>query len=139
MVWPENFKTMKQDSIKEQKDLQQVIGTLLRWGVSLACVVAMIGGIIYLVQYGSDPLPDYTVFQSGAASGITWSGIWQGVLSGQAVAWILLGVIILIFTPVLRVFFSLITFSLERDWLYVGITAIVLFIILSNMLEGVGG
>ncbi len=124
---------------KEQKDLQQHIGTTLRWGVFLACLIAIAGGVYYLIREGGNPVPDYTTFRREPSSHVTWPEIWQGVIHLQAEGLIFLGVIVLIFTPVLRVILSLVTFSLERDWLYVGITALVLLIIIGNMLEGVGG
>lgn len=134
-----NFEEMKQNSEKEQMDLQRFIGTSLRWGVSIACIIAVIGGVCYLMQHGNDPVPDYSTFRRDPSSHITWLEIWQGVVNLQAEGLILLGVILLIFTPIFRVALSLITFSLERDWLYVAITALVFLIIISNMLEGVGG
>ena len=134
-----NFKKMKRTSKKEQMDLQRFIGTSLRWGVSIACIIAVIGGIYYLMQHGNDPVPDYSVFSRDPSFHITWAEIWKGVVNLQAEGFILLGVILLIFTPVFRVALSLLTFSLERDWLYVAITAVVFSIIITNMLEGVGG
>ena len=43
-------------------DLRNLIGNTLRIGVVLACVVAAIGGVIYLVSHGAEPMPDYTRF-----------------------------------------------------------------------------
>ncbi len=129
---------MGQNSIKKGPDLQLFIGTLLRWGVSIACTVGLIGGIYYLIAHGGDVMPDYSSFHSEAASYTTWEGIWHGVLNFQAKEWIQFGVVLLIFTPIFRVAFSLFTFAWERDWMYVLITAVVLGIILGNMWEGVG-
>lgn len=121
------------NSNKDMKpDLQQFIGTALRWGVSLACVVAVIGGVFYLIAHGAEPIPDYGTFHHESASYTTLTGIWEGVMALQAKELIQLGVLLLILTPVVRVALSLVTFSLERDWLYVGITAIVFLIIIGN-------
>jgi len=40
-----------------------------------------------------------------------------------------LGLLVLIATPVARVIFSLIGFLIEKDWIYVAITAVVLIIL----------
>lgn len=49
---------------------------------------------------------------------------------------IMLGLVLLILTPVLRVGISLLVFITEKDWLYVGITAIVFLILISSLFFG---
>lgn len=121
-------------------DIQQLIGNTLRWGVILACLLASIGGIYYLLQHGLDTGPDYHHFDivsAAAQSNITtFNGLWQGILHGDAASCIQVGVIVLILTPVARVALSLFDFIVEQDWLYVAITALVLGIIVSNSLGG---
>ena len=39
-------------------------------------------------------------------------------------------------TPISRIVLSLFDFGIQRDWLYVGITAIVLFVIVANSIGG---
>ena len=122
-------------------DIQQLIGNTLRWGVILACVLASIGGIYYLLQHGLDTVPDYRHFDDVSAAAqsniTTFNGLWQGILHGDAASCIQVGVIVLILTPVARVVLSLFDFIVEQDWLYVAITALVLGIIVSNSLGGV--
>ncbi len=122
-------------------DIQQLIGNTLRWGLILACLLASIGGIYYLLQHGLDTVPDYRHFDivsAAAQSNITtFNGLWQGILHGDAASCIQVGVIVLILTPVARVALSLFDFIVERDWLYAAITALVLGIIVSNSLGGV--
>lgn len=47
-----------------------------------------------------------------------------------------LGVMVLIATPILRIFFSLIGFILEKDRLYIGITLIVLLVMMFSIFGG---
>lgn len=121
-------------------DLQQLIGNTLRWGVTIACTIAAIGGVIYLSRHGGEPLPDYTTFDPEAAAGqtdyTTLAGIWEGVITGHGRSFIQLGVLALILTPITRVVLSLFDFIQERDWLYAAITAVVLAVIISNSLGG---
>lgn len=121
-------------------DLQQIIGNTLRWGVTIACTIAAIGGIIYLSRHGGEALPDYTVFDPDTAAGqtdyTTLDGIWAGVLGGSGRSFIQLGVLALILTPITRVVLSLFDFLQERDWLYSAITAVVLAVIISNSIGG---
>jgi len=122
-------------------DIQQLIGNTLRWGVILACLLASIGGIYYLLQHGLDTVPDYRHFDVASAAAqsniTTFTGLWQGILHGDEASCIQVGVIVLILTPVARVVLSLFDFIVEQDWLYVAITALVLGIIVSNSLGGV--
>lgn len=121
--------------------IQQLIGNTLRWGVILACLLATIGGVYYLMQHGLDPVPDYRNFEAANAAAqlnfTTLGGLWQGILHGDAASCIQVGVIVLILTPIARVVLSFFDFIVEQDWLYVVITAIVLAVIISNSLGGV--
>lgn len=121
--------------------MQQLIGNTLRIGVFTACVIACIGGIMYLVMHGGEPMKDYSTFPvpdeaQNMAAYTTVDGILGGVLNFTAVGWIQLGVIALILTPIMRVVLSLVDFLRERDWLYSVITAIVLAVIIMNSLGG---
>lgn len=122
-------------------DIQQLIGNTLRWGVILACLLATIGGVYYLMEHGLDPVPDYRHFDVASAAAqtnyTTLGGLWQGILHGDAASCVQVGVIVLILTPIARVVLSLFDFIVEQDWLYVSITAIVFAVIISNSLGGV--
>lgn len=121
--------------------MRNLIGQALRVGVTIACTIALIGGAYYLFRHGNEPMPDYTQFvpvdqRGGSVDYTTLTGILKGVINLQATEWIQLGVVVLILTPVVRVLLSLVEFSVERDWLYVGITAVVFLVILANSLGG---
>jgi uncharacterized membrane protein len=65
--------------------------------------------------------------------------VWTGLLALQPQAIIVLGLMLLIATPVLRVAVSVIAFGLEHDMRYVIITLIVLAILITSFLLGRGG
>lgn len=121
-------------------DIQQLIGNTLRIGVTTACAIALIGGLYYLWQHGSEPMPDFTTFSYAEASQYTdyttFDGILRGVFELTANSWIQLGVLVLMLTPMIRVVFSLFDFVAQRDWIYVVITSIVLAIIIGNSIGG---
>ncbi|AMQ00037.1 Membrane protein [Pedobacter cryoconitis] len=116
-------------------DMQQLIGQVLRYGVLISGLVAIIGGIWYLFQQGSG-LPDYGTFHGEGEGYTSLPGIIKGLGQGSAKEIIQLGVVILIATPILRIVFSLVAFGMERDKLYVLITLIVLSIILFSTFGG---
>ena len=102
-----------------------MIGRLLRFGVVFAAMWVLAGGIHYLLQ-SHGVKPDYKVFHGEPADLRYVREIIPGALELNARGFIQLGILLLIATPVARVAFSVIGFALEQDWLYVGITLIVL-------------
>ncbi|RXK81951.1 DUF1634 domain-containing protein [Filimonas effusa] len=124
------------DTKINDRGIEIFIGRFLRWGVLSSCAVAIAGGILYLVNHGMEVMPDYTVFHGEDAGYTSLPGIIKGLETGSAKEVIQAGVIILLATPILRIFLSLISFILEKDRLYVFITAIVLCIILGSMFGG---
>lgn len=118
------------------RDIELFIGQVLRTGVITACSIALLGGIFYIAQQGAASVPDYSQFKGEGADYTTFRGIFQGVARGNATEIIQLGVLVMLATPILRIFFSLIAFALEKDRMYVFITTVVLGIILFSMFGG---
>ncbi|MEZ2443765.1 DUF1634 domain-containing protein [Chitinophaga sp. RCC_12] len=131
---------MKQALAKyfRDKDIQQLIGKQLRIGVIVSSIIVFIGGVIYLVRHGHEhpSYGDFTGVREGLAN---LPGIWQGVMENKGMNIIQLGIVLLIATPIIRIAFSVIAFLIEKDYLYVGITLLVLGIILFSMLGGLAG
>ncbi|MEN0056752.1 MAG: DUF1634 domain-containing protein [Mucilaginibacter sp.] len=119
-------------------DMQAVIGWILRLGVLLSMSVIFIGGIIYLNRHGNIPV-DYHTFKGVPDFVHSTKGIINGIITIRGRAIIQAGIILLIVTPVIRVVFSAIGFILEKDYLYTGITILVLLIITASMLSGHAG
>jgi uncharacterized membrane protein len=106
--------------------LEIIVANLLRSGVALAAVVVLAGGIWYLVAPGATP-PNYAHFQGRPQTIRTLAD-----MRGSEAA-MLIGLLLLIATPILRVVFSMIGFALERDYVYVALTAIVLIVLLYSI------
>ncbi|TWI94786.1 putative membrane protein [Mucilaginibacter frigoritolerans] len=118
------------------QDIEQLIGLQLRYGVVIASLIVLVGGILYLYISGSALLPHYEQFAGEKARFITGAEIWQGALNLNPKGIIELGVVILIATPVLRILFSLIGFIIEKDRLYIIITLIVLLVMMFSTFGG---
>lgn len=117
-------------------DIESVMGSLLRVGVLISACVVLIGGIFYLYQHGTS-LPHYKTFR-GEPSGLkSVKQILAGVTELHSRAIIQLGLLILIATPVARVIFSVLGFWLEKDYLYVIFTLIVLAILGLSLFSGI--
>jgi uncharacterized membrane protein len=122
----------------KDKDMQAIIGWILRIGVSASMIIVFIGGVFFVYRHGHS-IPDYRDFKGVPYFIHNTGGILEGVrnLKGQAI--IQLGIILLIATPVIRVAFSAVGFIIEKDYLYMAISIIVLLIIFASMLSGYAG
>ena len=99
--------------------MERVIGSVLRAGVLLSAAAVAAGGVWY-VSTDSSANVDYRHFHPGA------SGVHALSTLPAPQVLILVGLLILIATPVARVAFSLVAFAIEGDRLYVGIAIVVL-------------
>ena len=115
--------------------LEQRLGILLRAGVILSAAVTLVGGIMYLALHGAAP-SSYHVFAGEPAALRTVGGVIAGVARGDSASIIQLGVLLLIATPVARVFMSVIGFARERDWMYVVFSLIVLALLCWGLVHG---
>jgi uncharacterized membrane protein len=115
------------------REMETVIGNLLRAGVIIAASVVLLGGIIYLFHHGFEPV-GYKVFLREPFDLCNVSGIIQNALSWHGRGLIQLGLLLLIATPIARVALSIFEFARKRDTLYVVITLIVFFILVYSLL-----
>ncbi|OIV41181.1 hypothetical protein BKM63_15650 [Flavobacterium johnsoniae] len=119
-----------------EKDFQTIIGNLLRYGVWISLSVAFIGGIVYLMHHGNE-IEDYSVFKENDRNIFeVISTVYNGAVQGNGAYLIFVGIILLFLTPVFRVLLSLFSFMLEKDYLYVVITLIVILIIITSISFG---
>lgn len=119
----------------KDKDIEILIGNLLRGGVMLSSCTILLGGILYLFGSGGTR-PNYLSFEGLNHSFYSLPQVLNGVARGSGEHIIQLGVLLLIATPVARIIFSIFGFIQEKDRLYIAITIIVLIIILSSMFFG---
>ncbi len=117
-----------------EKRFEALIGMLLRTGVVLAAMVVLAGGVFYLTKYG-DVKPDYRIFRGEPSDLRSIEGVVGDAISLHSRGIIQLGLLLLIATPVARVAFSVAGFASERDWLYVGITLVVLGVLIYSLVS----
>jgi len=121
-----------------ERDVQILLGTLLRYGVIVSSLVVLLGGVIYLVRHGQE-VPEYRAFAGPNGRWDNLPAILRGMWHGHGKEIIQLGVVMLIATPIARIVFSVLAFFIEKDYLYVGITLVVLGVIMYSMIGGLGG
>jgi len=124
----------KSGSWSDQR-IEAIIGDLLRAGVVFSGAIVLIGGMAYLIHQGNT-MPHYGVFQGEPSDLRSVSGIVRGAMARHGRGIIQLGLLLLIATPVARVVFSVFAFAVQRDWLYVVVTVIVLSVLMFSLTGG---
>ncbi|MDP9048999.1 MAG: DUF1634 domain-containing protein [Bacteroidota bacterium] len=119
-------------------DMQLLLGQVLRAGTVISITIVFFGGILYLYRHGHS-LANYRIFTGTPGFVHKPDSLIDGVINLKGQAIIQAGILLLIATPILRVIFSAIGFVLEKDYLYVGISMLVLLIIFMSMLSGHAG
>lgn len=123
---------MLSERSRADRILATFLGYVLRGGVLAAACLVVCGGWIYLANHGS-ALTDYRAFQSEPADFRSIHGIIAEARAGSGRGLIQLGLLVLIGTPILRVVCSVAGFALERDWVYVTITLVVLALLVYGL------
>ena len=108
-------------------DLYKAIGSSLRLGVLLACLLCALG----LILWAATGYPTQTLI---SASNIV--NVFQLAASANFTGIIYLGILVLIATPVFRVIVSAIGFSVEKDRQYLIISLAVLSMLLIGIFSG---
>jgi len=112
--------------------VEDLVGNLLRAGVSLSALIVFVGAVFYLARHGGE-LATYHVFQGEPNQLRTIPGVLREAFDFQGRGIIQLGLLLLIATPVARVALSIVGFAAERDRMYVGFATIVLVILLYSL------
>lgn len=117
------------------KNMQYALANVLRIGVWLATATIVLGGVVFLYSK-ANPKVLFDVFKPQDTTYISVPTILNGLTIGNGLAIVQLGVLLLIFMPIIRVIFAVVSFLKEKDYLYVTIGTLVLLIIfLSSYFE----
>jgi uncharacterized membrane protein len=115
-------------TLGRDRRLEIAMGRMLQIGVMVAALVVLAGGVLYLRQFRGET-PDYQKFHGAPAAYESISAIFAGACRFDSASLIAFGILLLIATPICRVIFGLVGFSLLRDRLYTALSAIVLIIL----------
>ena len=129
---------MKKEIKISDYDIEAVMGRLLITGVIISGTLILIGGIYYLIQHGFS-IPHFKTFRGEPSNLRSVSQIMEGVIHFDSLSIIQMGLLLLIATPVARVIFAVIGFFIEKDFLYVAISLIVLGIIAYSIFSVAAG
>jgi uncharacterized membrane protein len=112
-----------------------LLAYVLRAGVIAAAVLVFSGGVIYLYTHWHASAA-YRVFNGQPPELRSVAGAFASARALTGEGLIDLGLLLLIATPIARVALSTVLFARQRDWLYVGITLLVLALLAYSLLAG---
>jgi len=117
----------------ETRSVERVVSLVLRVGVLLS--VVLLGAGLALLLFGKGPARGMSI-GAPPAYPRNLRDMALGVLSLDPGSILVLGSLVLIATPFTRVASSIAVFLAKRDWIYAGITALVLAILLFSVFVG---
>lgn len=115
------------------KQFELFIGQIMRIGLYLSIFVVLIGGILYLSKNGNAIIQDQT-FHNEPVALTSVLGILSSTFYYPARGLIQFGILLLIFTQILRVAFTACLFMLERDLLFSIISLFIFVVLLYSLL-----
>lgn len=111
-------------------DLNRAMYHVLMDGMILSSALYVVGIILFLLQ--NPPQATITHYQNLGSFA-------SGLIAYRSAAVLTLGTVILIATPITRVFISILAFAANRNRKFVAVTVIVFLILLSSILLGYVG
>jgi uncharacterized membrane protein len=109
--------------------MDMAISRMLRVGVSIAAFVVLAGWILYLWR-AHGVLPDYHHFHGVPSPADRFTPVFEGIRHLDSRSLIRLGILLLIATPIMRVAFCVYSFAIQKDKIYVLVSAVVLTVLL---------
>lgn len=111
---------------------ESAMGRMLQIGVTTAAIVVLIGAVLYL-RHAAGPMPSYHQFHGAPAAYESVHGILDGLVNFNGQGLIAFGILLLIATPICRVVFGVVGFSLLRDRFYTAVSLTVLMILILSL------
>lgn len=117
------------------------IAHLLRGGVLLSVAVIVAGLTFSFIHHPQYVYSKADLGHLTAPATIyphTLGDVITQIREGHGLAVVMLGLLLLIATPVTRVAFSVVAFAIEHDGLYVGLTLVVFVLLIASFFLGAG-
>ena len=114
--------------------LELLLSNLLKIGVIISGIITFIGAILFLFQHGLE-IPNYHDFKPHPFHLSDLNNFFSNIISFQPESIMKLGILMLIATPVLRVFLSLLAYSVQKDYMYILFSLLVLMVMVYGFLS----
>jgi uncharacterized membrane protein len=122
--------------------IENLISHVLRIGVTVSLLVVVLGTVISFIHHpGYLKMPAALAPLTAPASDTppTLHDVWTGALAWRGQSLVMVGLILLIATPVLRVAVSVAVFLIQRDRVFVLITLLVFALLMASYFVGAVG
>jgi uncharacterized membrane protein len=116
-----------EEEIEARRELNRVVHRMLILGLVLSTAVLFVGLALSAISHHRLP-----------TKVLEFQEIFRGLKAGSPPSFLSLGILLLIATPVLRVFGSLAEFIGKKDWRFAVITSVVLIILAISVIAGKG-
>jgi uncharacterized membrane protein len=122
---------MKQRLAKDHgyNRMEIILGNVLMTGVIISGTVVLTGAFLFLMRHGNE-IPSYHIFKPDTFNLDDFRNLLNGLIAFRSGSIMELGILLMIATPVLRVFFSMIAFVYEKDYMYFIFTIIVFLVLI---------
>jgi uncharacterized membrane protein len=124
-------------AVSSDQRMANLISLTLRIGVLASAALIILGLVIYAINDGDPETVDDALGKNGEIAQVRPSTIIDGLADGSPSAFIELGILVLILTPIVRVALTTWLFERQRDWIFVGLAGFV-FVVLLLGLFGIG-
>jgi uncharacterized membrane protein len=121
-----------------------IISEILRWGVRASLALILLGSVLFFVQSGDWAGADAkarlaSLISEGGSFPLSPRWLFSGLVTFDGVTVTILGLALLIATPVVRVAAAVVSFAIVKDRAFTAISAAVLaFVVASFFLGSVG-
>ena len=115
--------------------MDSAIANTLRFGISLAATLMILGGWFYLQHPTMQPA-DYAHFHGSSTDLRNLGKVLAGARLADSTSILELGIVLLVATPIARVMLCVVDFARRRDKLYVAISVFVLLVLLYSLFRG---
>lgn len=116
--------------------IKLMLAKVLQYGLMTSLFLVSMGGFQFLEQHGSQTVPAYATLikQIPQINPIKLSAISDGLRQGDGIAYIELGLFLLVATPILRVSASICAFAIRKEATYSFLASTVLVILFASLI-----
>lgn len=124
--------------LRDSTSVELAISAILRWGIRASLLLLIAGTVMSFFApggYTAEEMRSLTG-QTGSGFPVTLGWLLSGIARFDGAAVIVLGLAVLIATPVVRVAVAIVAFTVEKDRVYVAISCLVLILVCLSFLLG---
>lgn len=112
--------------------IQARMGRILFWGMVVSALIIVVGGVIFLSEYGGG-MPNFSRFAASGRHLRTVAEVFSGIASYRGGAIIEAGILLLVLFQYVRVIMSALMFTRLRSWFFVGISLFILGVLVYGL------